>query len=50
MNTSLHADDYAKADQGHLVDGTHIKVAGRLHPGRQPRQLDYLRSFNLIRR
>ncbi len=46
----LNADDYAKADQAHMADGTYIKVAGLLHPGRQPRQLDRLRSFDVITR
>lgn len=48
--TRLNAEDYAKADQAHMDDGTYIKVAGRLHPGRQPRQLDKLKSFELIQR
>lgn len=47
--TQLDADDYAKAYQAHISDGTYIKVARLLHPGRQPRRLDQLRSFELIR-
>ena len=48
--TNLNADDYSKADQAHMSEGTYVKVAGRLHPGRQPRQLSDLRSFELIQR
>lgn len=48
--TNLNTADYAKADQAHMSEGTYVKVAGRLHPGRQPRQLSDLRSFELIQR
>lgn len=48
--TNLNAEHYATADQAHMTEGTYVKVAGRLHPGRQPRQLDNLQSFNLIQR
>ena len=48
--TNLNADQYAKADQAHMIEGTYVKVAGKLHPGRQPRQLSELRSFDLIQR
>lgn len=48
--TNLNAEHYEKADQAHMTEGTFVKVAGRLHPGRQPRQLDDLRSFDLIQR
>ena len=48
--TRLNADDYAKADLAHMDEGTYIKVAGLLHPGRQPRQLDRLKFFELIKR
>jgi hypothetical protein len=47
---NLDADDYAKADRAHMSDGTYVKVAGVLHPGRQPRQLTDLRSFEVIQR
>lgn len=50
VRTNLNAEHYAKADQAHMTEGTYVKVAGRLHPGRQPRQLDDLRSFDLIQR
>ena len=46
--TNLNAEHYVKADQAHMTEGTYVKVAGRLHPGRQPRQLSDLRSFELI--
>lgn len=48
--TNLNAEGYTKADQAHMTDGTYVKVAGRLHPGRQPRQLSDLRSIELIQR
>ena len=48
--TNLNADDYSKADQAHMSEGTYVKVAGGVHPGRQPRQLSDLRSFELIQR
>jgi hypothetical protein len=50
VRTNLNTEHYAKADQAHMTEGTYVKVAGRLHPGRQPRQLDDLRSFDLIQR
>lgn len=46
--TNLNTEQYAKADQAHMTEGTYVKVAGKLHPGRQPRQLSDLRSFDLI--
>jgi hypothetical protein len=48
--TSLNAEQYAKADQAHMTESTYVKVAGKLHPGRQPRQLSELRAFDLIQR
>ena len=48
--TNLNAEQYAKADEAHMTDGTYVKVAGKLHPGRQPRQLSELRAFDLIQR
>ena len=48
--TNLNAEQYAKADEAHMTDGTYVKVAGKLHPGRQPRQLSELRAFDLIKR
>ena len=48
--TNLNAEQYAKADQAHMTEGTYVKVGGKLHPGRQPRQLSELRAFDLIQR
>ena len=48
--TNLNAEEYAKADQAHMTEGTYVKVAGKLHPGRQPRQLSDLQAFDLIQR
>ena len=48
--TRLNADDYAKADLAHMHEVTYIKVARLFHPGRQPRQLDRLKFFELIKR
>lgn len=49
VRTNLDADQYVKADQAHMTEGTYIKIAGKLHPGRQPRQLSDLRTFELIK-
>jgi hypothetical protein len=46
--TNLSADQYFSADQAHMADSSYVKVTGKLHPGRQPRQLSDLRSFDLI--
>lgn len=46
--TNLDAEQYRKADQAHMREGAYVKVAGRLHPGRQPRQLSDLSSFEII--
>lgn len=48
--TNLNPEQYAKADQAHMTDGAYVKVSGRLHPGRQPRQLSDLSSFELIQK
>lgn len=45
---SLSADDYAKADRAHMHSGAYIRVHGRLHPGRQPRQLTDVSRFELL--
>lgn len=44
----LSPDDYEKASQAHLTNGAHVKVRGRLHPGRQPRLLSDIRHFEVI--
>ena len=48
--TNLNPEQYAKADQAHMTEGAYVKVSGRLHPGRQPRQLSDLSSFDLIQK
>ena len=46
--TNLTADQYAAADSAHMTDGAYIKVAGKLNPGRQPRSLTDIVSFEQI--
>jgi len=46
--TNLTADQYAAADDAHMTDGAYVKVAGKLHPGRQPRSLTDIASFEKI--
>jgi hypothetical protein len=46
--TILLADDYHKADIAHMTNGAYVRVAGRLMPGRQPRLLTDIRSFEVI--
>lgn len=48
VRTNLTADQYGVADKAHMNDGTYVKLSGRLSPGRQPRQLGNLQSFELI--
>ena len=45
---NLDAEQYVKADRAHMTDGAFILVRGRLHPGRQPRQLTAITSFELM--
>lgn len=45
---NLTAVQYELADKAHMTDGAFVKVAGKLHPGRQPRQLSDIRSFELM--
>lgn len=45
---NLNADQYAQADKAHMTEGAYVKLAGKLHPGRQPRQLSDIRSFDLM--
>jgi hypothetical protein len=45
---SLDADQYEQADKAHMTDGTFVKVKGKLHPGRQPRHLSDIQSFELL--
>ena len=46
--TNLNADQYRNADHAHMADSSYVKVTGKPHPGRQPRQLSDLKSFDLI--
>lgn len=45
---NLTAHQYAAADEAHMTDGAYVKVAGKLHPGRQPRSLTDIVSFEKI--
>jgi hypothetical protein len=45
---NLTTDQYELADKAHMTDGAFVKVAGKLHPGRQPRQLSNIKSFELM--
>lgn len=45
---NLTADQYDQADKAHMQDGAFVKVAGKLHHGRQPRQLSDIKSFELM--
>ncbi|MFS8068056.1 MAG: hypothetical protein ACMG6S_17005 [Byssovorax sp.] len=47
---NLDAKQYAEADKAHMTEGIYVKVRGRLHPGRQPRQMSDVASFELIPR
>ncbi len=50
VRTNLDADQYARADRAHMSEGAYVMVTGRLHPGRQPRLLSALRTFDLVQR
>lgn len=45
---NLTTDQYELADKAHMTDRAFVKVAGKLHPGRQPRQLSNIKSFELM--
>lgn len=45
---NLDAAQYDQADKAHMTDRAYVKVAGRLRPGRQPRQLSDITSFELM--
>jgi hypothetical protein len=45
---NLTAEQYRQADEAHMQDGAFVKVTGKLHPGRQPRQLSDITSFELM--
>jgi hypothetical protein len=43
----LTADQYEVADRAHMTYGAYVLVAGKLHPGRQPRSLTEIRRFEM---
>ncbi|MBF8779985.1 hypothetical protein IV505_09625 [Pseudomonas fulva] len=45
----LNADDYEKAVECHTKDGHHVAVYGKVMPGRQPRSLESVQYFDVIR-
>lgn len=50
VRANLDAQQYEQADKAHMTDGAYVKVSGKLHPGRQPRQLSDIKSFELMLR
>jgi hypothetical protein len=48
VHANLNSEQYEKADKAHMTEGAYVKVTGKLHPGRQPRQLSYITSFELM--
>jgi hypothetical protein len=48
VRANLDAQQYEKADRAHMTEGAYVKVVGKLHPGRQPRQLSDIASFELM--
>jgi hypothetical protein len=47
--TALTAEQYADADTSHMTADSYIKIKGMLRPGNQPRTLNDISSFELIR-
>lgn len=47
---NLNAQQYEQADKAHMTDGAFVQVTGKLHPGRQPRLLNDIRSFEPMRK
>jgi hypothetical protein len=47
---NLTADQYKKADEAHMKDGAFVQVSGKLNPGRQPRRLSDITSFDLMQK
>ncbi|MFN9644861.1 MAG: hypothetical protein ACK6BG_07030 [Cyanobacteriota bacterium] len=45
---NLDAEQYEQADKAHMTEGAYVKVIGKLHPGRQPRQLSDINYFGLM--
>lgn len=48
VRANLNAEQYEQADKAHMTDGAYVKVTGKLHPGRQPRQLSDIKTFELM--
>lgn len=48
VRTVLSADDYATADLAHMKNGAYVRVTGCLRPGRQPRQMTDMTTFELL--
>lgn len=48
VRANLDATQYEQADKAHMQDGAFVKVTGKLHPGRQPRQLSDIKAFDLM--
>ncbi len=48
VRANLTAEQYELAHKAHIKDGVFVKIAGRLHPGRQPRRLNEITSFELM--
>jgi hypothetical protein len=46
--TNLTAPQYEKADKAHMTEGVYVRIAGKLHPGRQPRMLIDISNFDLV--
>ena len=46
--TVLSAENYTKADNAHMTNGAYVRVTGRLHAGRQPRQLTDMTNFDVL--
>ncbi|RVK93387.1 hypothetical protein [Sinorhizobium meliloti] len=46
--TMLDADDYAKAGEAHMRNGSYVRVTGKLRQGRQPRQFVDMTSFEVL--
>ena len=48
VRTVLSADNYAIADRAHMKNGAYVRVTGCLRPGRQPRQMTDMTTFELL--
>lgn len=49
VRTVLTPGQYAIADQAHMTNGAYVCITGRLHPGRQPRQLTNISNFSIVK-